>query len=124
MAARRSTITATLLAVCALLSGAGWTTAVARQQASRNWRYAYVVFRPSQAAQICYVEAAGCRMEEIAVEPVPSASDILMTDGGATRSRAMTKAVATLGARGWELVMEAPAVGDASKNALYFKRAD
>ena len=98
--------------------------ALARQQSARAWHYAYLEARNS-TAEICYVEAQGCRVEVVSVAGVPMRGEMGIIDSGATAHRAMVKALTTLGAAGWEMVGESDAIkSDGRPGVIVFKRAE
>jgi anaerobic selenocysteine-containing dehydrogenase len=99
--------------------------ALARQSSARAWRYAYVQARNDSTAEICYAEARGCRIDVVSVPGVPMRGEVGLTDGGATTHRAMVKAMATLGAAGWEMVGQSTVLNsDGRSSVLVFKRGE
>ena len=119
--------TLAVLVITALLGAVAYLAtppALARQPSSRAWRYAYLQTRNNSTAEICYVEAQGCRVEVVSVPGVPVRGEIGMIDGGATAHRAMVKALTTLGAAGWEMVGESDALKSDGQPGIVFKRAE
>jgi hypothetical protein len=113
-----------------MLSGVAFNSAQAQQlgkAAGETWEYCAITDVPAVGrdgrvigtAKVCYFQGSGCRNEEVEAS-VPGRD---FTEG---KKAALAKAMAKLGAEGWELLGEATQFGYAQDSvdpkALYFRR--
>jgi hypothetical protein len=113
-----------------MLSGVAFNSAHAQQPdrlAAEKWEYCAITDVPAfgrdgkvvSSAKVCYFEGSGCRREDI--EATLSGNDF-----GEGKKAALAKAMAKLGAEGWELLGEATQFGfyhdNVDPKALYFRR--
>jgi len=96
----------------------------AQMGAAASVKYAYVLGR-NDKAEICFVEAQGCRIQEVTVPAVTfSNAGSTITDMAATQAVAFAKAVSLLGDAGWEMVGSGPAyaTSNIAGEALHFRQ--
>ena len=125
----------TLVLVTGLLAGLTLSSlgseSVKAQQTEKSvgerWEYCAITDVPAVgqggkvigSAKICYFQGAGCRKEVIE-------ASVESTDFAEGKKAALAKAVAKLGAEGWEMFGEATQFGFYQDNvdpkALYFRR--
>ena len=92
------------------------------QPHSPPWQYAYVVTTDS-GAEVCFIEASGCRIEKVTAPPVyVDGGDRSLIDASATSRRATVRAIQRLGSEDWEMVGAAPLYGNVEVQGIYFKR--
>ncbi len=78
------------------------------------------------AAEICYADASGCRIERVTAPPVEvTISSSRVVDASATARVAVVKAVAMLGNAGWEMVAVGNAYGHVVPEfGVHFRRVE
>jgi hypothetical protein len=122
----KSAIAGAVVGAMAMAGLAGTTVIGGRAEAQgrQAFKYAYVVAKHDQSAEICYAEAEGCRIVRVTADPVRLEGGTII-DASATARKAVVKAVAGLGDGGWELIGPGQPYGQTlTEQALFFRLAE